>query len=94
MSERRIAYPTYGNDQAMGYKFRARIENKPRRKWFGFGRIIGTKYRYVIEKHFMSWEDDQVSLWYKNEDDAIQGANKFLDSIEEKPKGKYVKKEI
>ena len=50
----RIVTSSRGVDAAMGYKFRARVDSRTRKLWFGFGRKV-TEYRYVIERYFMSW---------------------------------------
>lgn len=78
----------HGQFQAMGFKFRARIERRIRRTWFGFGAEIA-EFRYVQEKHHMSWEDVAWGPW-TTETEAHLTACKILDAIEAKPQGKYV----
>lgn len=78
----REVYPTY--DNAMGYKYRIRIESKKR---FWSNKL---KWRCVIERYFMSWYDYKKSEWFKTEKEAINLGTKILDAYEETPKGKYL----
>lgn len=87
----RIAYPARGHSAAMGYKYRARIESKIRR--CGFLWTNKRKfYRYVIERHHMSWDDCMCGWWTQNRGIAEAEGSRWLDRIEAKPKGIYLTK--
>jgi len=73
----------------MGYRFRARIEEKTCKTWFGLGKRV-KKYRYVLERHHMSWKDDEFGYWCKNKSIAVAEATRILDSKESQPKGEYI----
>lgn len=78
----------HGRFKAMGFKWRARIETRVRRTWFGFGHEV-SEWRYVLEKHHMSWEDVEWGPW-TTETEATAAASARLDAIAAKPQGKYV----
>ena len=89
VDQQRVVYAGHGPDIAMGYKFRARIEDRYRNSWFGFGARV-QEFRYVIERHFMGWKDHRVSGWTSCREDVVQRANERLDEISAKPNGEYV----
>jgi len=86
--QRREVYARHGVDQAMGFKFRSRVESRVRTLWFGLGKEV-TEYRYVIERYYMSWVDCGEGKWGK-EHDAFTCASKILDAYETGPAGAYV----
>ncbi len=67
----------------MGYMYRARMESRQRATWFGFGPQV-TEYRFVLEKHFMSWQDELSSAW-GNLSATRMAAVDLLDKIASKP---------
>lgn len=90
MKEPRVVYASHGNNKAMGYKFRVRIEKRSRHKWMGFGEKY-FQYRWVLENYFMAWEDyGSVGYWKNSKEEAIYGGNSKLNSIETPPKGDYI----
>ena len=91
----REVYAGHGHDRAMGYKFRCRIESVTYREWFGLGRHV-TKYRYVLEKYFMSWSDEDWGPWCSLASanaQALKRLNRIEWSPSDEPKEKcfYVK---
>ena len=78
----------HGQFAAMGFKWRARLEQRRRKTWFGFGDEV-VEFRYVQERHHMSWEDVGWGPW-TTESAAHQAACRLLDAIEAKPSGTYV----
>jgi hypothetical protein len=79
----REVYAGHGDDRAMGYRFRCRIESRVVRTWFGFGPEV-TQYRYVLERYFMAWNDREWGAW-SSEPVAHKQANDKLDEISWSP---------
>jgi hypothetical protein len=85
----RVVTAAHGNDAAMRYKFRVRIQEKNGR--YGFLWLKrGMLYRTVLERYHMSWEDYWPNEWSPNKEEVIKQANAILDRIESTPKGEYV----
>lgn len=94
-NECREVYAGHGHDRAMGYKFRCRIESTTYNSWFGFGQEV-TKYRYVLERYFMSWSDEEWGPWVslpKAHEQALRRLDQIAWSPSDEPKEKcfYVK---
>lgn len=79
----------HGHFLAMRYQFRARIEKRRRKTWFGFGSWV-TEYRAVIERRHITWTDHEWIYWRSIKEDAVTDANEYLDDIERAPSGEYV----
>jgi hypothetical protein len=77
------------HNNGMGYKYRARIEHRQRKTWFGFGKVVD-EYRYVIERHFVAWKDDFYSRWFDDQAWVKARADRALSRIEAAPKGEYL----
>jgi hypothetical protein len=86
----KVVYPGHGHEKAMGYRYRCRIESRTKRTWFGFGEEI-KQYRYVIERHFMAWEDDDWGCWcglQEAQDQAERRLSEIAWSPTDEPKDK------
>lgn len=64
----------YDKEDAMGYKYRARIEE--RKTVFGAPRWI-----FVIDRHFMGWNIYRYSRKFKSEAEATAAAHEWLDEV-------------
>jgi len=86
----REVYAGYGNDAAMGYKFRARIVERKFRKGWPWKRYTVTKYMYIIDRHFMSWEFECRGQWTEDKQEAVDAANRWLDRKSAGPSGEVI----
>lgn len=86
-----VVKPQYGCDGAMGYKYRARIDARTVRRGFFWRRRNAIQYRWVIERHFMSWSTYLTTKWREcDKDVAIAAAENWLLRKEAGPKGTFV----
>lgn len=87
----RIIQPTHGTDGAMGYKYRARIQQKTGYIGWPWKRREVTLYRYLIEQYFMSWKYFDSSHWQQcSREEVERQANQWLDRRNTPPRGDLV----